>query len=84
MGVSGAFWKHLGASGARVGLLEPSARARVGARLPDSSGSFSEVLGLSGRWADTGARWVRWWALVPGAYGRVNRHLGVLWGCVVG
>ena len=26
------------------------------ARLPDSSGSFSEVLGPSGRWADTGAR----------------------------
>ena len=31
MGVSGAFWKHLGASGVRVGLLEPSARARWGA-----------------------------------------------------
>ena len=59
---SGSIWGRR--ARARAFRSLPRARAlgravrasRSVARLPDSSGSFSEVLGPSGRWADTGAR----------------------------
>ena len=67
MGVSGAFWKHLGASGARAGLPEPSARARVGARRARlakcraPSRFFWKLLGGSGAvWTLGGHGRARW------------------------